>query len=659
MPEPTQRVELSTDLFKVTSEAPSATGGAPTQAEMLAPIPANQLRPGERIADFLILRVLGEGSFATVYLAHDVALDRRVALKVSERRGLGEGQALAELEHEHIVQVHAQFTDVTTGKHCLCLQYVAGTTLAGIIERLHRRGRPPTRGQDILDAISTESHDEIPFDPLGLHHRGILSTSDFPAAVCRLGAQLAGALHFAHRRGVLHCDVKPANVLVNLFGRPLLADFNVSVDADKTRPGKGVGGTIAYMAPEQLALFMKEGTGRVDERCDVYSLGVVLFELLTGQLPFEPARATSETAYNREQLRLQRGFDRTVSWEKYRLPPVLERVLRRCLDPDPERRYADAAELARALANAFEILTLAKSMPPGRRLTHWAERWPVAMLVVLTLLPQLAGSIVNIAYNTIQIKFTPEQQAAFHNVVLGYNAIVYPIGVYIVVRLMLPLVRAWRRLPSSGAMSDAEIDELRHRALTLGAWLIIVALAGWLPGGIMFPLLIDLQAGSVSWEVYTHFMISFAVAGLVAMVYSHFGIQFIMLRVFYLRLSNADSRDQVSTQKELAAASRWLTPFQYLTLVPLVGAILLLVAIGDASITFRLIVAGIISLAFIGVLIAMEVTRRLHGLVRLLGGESGESPAFPRFDQSGMASSGRDMLKINHSKKSGPGGETG
>src|SRR4051794_29449844 len=97
MPEPTEPVDLPTDLFKVTSGAPSATGGAPTQAEMIAPGPANQLRPGERFGDFLILRVLGEGSFATVYLAHDVALDRRVALKVSERRGLGEGQALAEL----------------------------------------------------------------------------------------------------------------------------------------------------------------------------------------------------------------------------------------------------------------------------------------------------------------------------------------------------------------------------------------------------------------------------------------------------------------------------------------------------------------------------------------------------------------------------------
>ena len=346
MSEPKERVEAS-DIFAVSQHGEtSGTLPAPTLVVQLTQASTDQrFRPGERFGDFVILRELGAGGFATVYLAHDVTLDRRVALKVSETGGLGEGQALAELEHQNIVQVYGQFTDSASGKHCLCLQYVPGATLAQIVERLHEDGKRPEQGLQILESIGIDSYEAIPFDPAGNRNRETIASCIFAAAVCRFGVQLAEALEFAHCRGVLHCDIKPANILVNPYGQPLLADFNVATDAEKSRFGQGVSGTIGYMAPEKLAIFLKQAAIEpVDERSDLYSLGVVLFELLTGRLPFKVPQRQHAPDSRLAHLQEQRAFSTAISWPE-KLPPVVERVIRRCLDPVPDQRYKDAGEL--------------------------------------------------------------------------------------------------------------------------------------------------------------------------------------------------------------------------------------------------------------------------------------------------------------------------
>jgi eukaryotic-like serine/threonine-protein kinase len=623
MPDDTEAIDEAKDIFAVTG-SDLVTGRTSLQTQIdhsPRPESGRSRVVGERFGDFLILRELGRGGFATVYLAHDVTLDRRVALKISDGCGLGErgeGQALAELEHDNIVQVHAQFTDAASGKHCLCLQYVPGTTLARVIAQLHKGGWRPERGEEILDVIAAETRDEVPFDPAGLRNRQMLAASSFAAAVCRVGVQLAEALQFAHRRGVLHCDIKPANVLINPYGRPMLADFNVAIDAERTHPGKCVGGTVAYMSPEQLSVFLREGNQRIDERSDIYSLGILLFEFLTGHGPFDLSACASPP----DLLRREQAFGTAVIWEKEHLPPVVERVLRRCLEPAPERRYTHAGEFAQSLANAFDLLTVETSLPAGGPVTARALRWPIAMLIVLTLLPQVAGSIVNIAYNAIEIRLGDAQQKAFANVVLAYNLIVYPIAIAILLRLAVPVVRLWKTIDVSGAMKGEEVDLLRRKSLRLGTWGIILALAGWLPGGLIFPLAIDAQAGPLAGRVYAEFIVSFTLSGLIALIYSHFGIQFIVLRIIYPRLGNADSFSRDAVRNELDRASRWFTLFQSLaTVVPLVGAVLLVAVTGYMTLSFRLLITGLIILGMVGVGVAFAVTRRLHRIVRLLQGE--------------------------------------
>lgn len=589
-----------------------------TQADASPRGPLPRFRAGERFGDFLILRELGHGGFATVYLALDVPLERRVALKVSEIRGLGEGRVLAELEHEHIVQVYAQFTHGETGKHCLCLQFVPGTTLAKVIERLHRKGHSPQQGIEILQAIGLDAREEVLFDPAGLRNMEVLAHCGFAPAVCQIGRQLAEALHFAHRRGVLHCDIKPANVLMNPFGRPLLADFNVSVEYDESRPSKSVGGTIVYMSPEQLAFHLRERDQRVDERSDIYSLGVLLFELLTGRLPFEATGAETE----RDLLRRRRAFDPTVPWEQERISPVLERILRRCLDPQPANRYPDAGELARALGNGSELLNIDSRLPIGDRLTRWAEKWPVLMLVALTLLPHLVATVVNIAYNLIEILLEASQKIAFARVILGYNLIVYPLAITLMLRRVAPVIRGWRKIAISGAMKGAEIDSIRRDSLRLASWGMILALAGWLPGGLIFPLAIDLQAGGMTASVYAHFMLSFTLSGLIALIYSYFGIQFVVLRIIYPRLGNADTYSKENSRTELSGVGRWFALLQILAgAVPLVGAVLLVAVTGEMTLSFRILMTSLIVLGMAGVGIVVALTRRLSQTVRLLEGD--------------------------------------
>jgi Protein tyrosine and serine/threonine kinase len=226
-----------------------STENAPSFRAAEAAPQAAQLRLGERIADFELLRLLGEGSFGQVFLARQLSLGRDVALKITRNRG-NEAQTLASLEHDHIVQVFTEVIDAGRGLRLLCMQYVPGTTLAQVMHRLRQRQRREWSGAALLQAIDELTPHPAPFHPAALRDREFLAAADLCQAVCWLGGRLAEALDHAHSRHVLHRDIKPANILLNHYGRPFLADFNLSFSADPIG-GAGAavfGGTLAYMA---------------------------------------------------------------------------------------------------------------------------------------------------------------------------------------------------------------------------------------------------------------------------------------------------------------------------------------------------------------------------------------------------------------------------
>src|SRR5262249_26999634 len=151
------------------------------------------LKPGDRLDDFELVRLLGAGSFGRVFLARQLSLGRLVALKITAGAG-NEARTLARLEHEHILLIFFEVADPLQGLHLLCMQYVPGSTLARVIEALERIDRADWDGQAILDVLDAADSEPVNLNAAALRDRELLAESDFVEAGCWLGARLAEAL---------------------------------------------------------------------------------------------------------------------------------------------------------------------------------------------------------------------------------------------------------------------------------------------------------------------------------------------------------------------------------------------------------------------------------------------------------------------------------
>ncbi|MGC1275852.1 MAG: serine/threonine-protein kinase [Planctomycetaceae bacterium] len=307
---------------------------------------------GEEILGFRLVEEIGRGSASRVFLATDPDLSgRTVVIKVG--RAHDEAAALGRLEHPGIVPVLSARIDPVTELSVLCMPYWGRGTLLHLIDRLHA-GAPPQTGRDLQNAAKAVT-DEFVTGPAP-DRRPV--PRRFADAVALFGAGLGEALAYAHARGIVHSDVKPSNVLVTTDGKPRLLDFNLARVAEAD--DRLVGGTLPYMAPEQLAAWA-EHAGPIGPAADVYSLGATLHELLTGQPPFgridEPDVATAAATLAE---RHRRG-PQPIPPERVRGNRQLGRLIAACLVTDPQRRPT-AAALAAALV---------ASVPQPRRPLPW------------------------------------------------------------------------------------------------------------------------------------------------------------------------------------------------------------------------------------------------------------------------------------------------
>lgn len=329
----------------------------PPVSEYAEPDPLDgQLRSGHVIEDYEIVRLLGIGGTSSVYLARQRQLDRLVALKVS-CGAPSEGIKLAALEHDSIVPV---FAEHVVGRYrLLAMRYVPGATLAQLLEHFGSKDRGSLTQQELSDAVAQLTA-EWP-DALDAVEAPSQGRTPFVEVVCQVIRDLANALEYAHQRGVLHRDVKPENVLLTKSGRAMLVDFNVAVQLQSAgeEGTELLGGTLAYMAPEHLAALSRTEAGvgattavgdRVDARSDVYSLGIVLYELLMGQRPFRVVESErSLVSGTREALAERiRGAPAFPIGQKH-VSPALQFIVTKCLTPTPAERYQSAGELAEDL----------------------------------------------------------------------------------------------------------------------------------------------------------------------------------------------------------------------------------------------------------------------------------------------------------------------
>jgi serine/threonine protein kinase len=591
------------------------------------------LLPGQQVDDFEVLRVLGKGAFGTVYLARQISLDRQVALKVTDQRG-DEGRNMAPLEHEHIVQVFSETLD-DCGHRLLCMRYVPGPTLNAVLEELRQQGRAQWNGAAVLEIIDRLTPEPAAFDPGALRDRELLRQSDWMGTACWIGARLAEALAYAHGRGVVHRDIKPANILCTQYGRPMLVDFNLAARPRKLAPGAAeiFGGTLAYMSPEHLEAFSSdEAASRhsIAESSDIYALGVVLYEMLCGELPFPLPKSKGSA---REAVRTMAAERRAAVPS---LPPdyprVLDESVRRCLAPDAEQRWRSGTELSAALEGCREYHSATKTVPSLSHLERLLGRRPFLGMVLLALVPAVIATIVNIAYNHIRIisHLTAEQQTVFMRLVPIYNSIVYAIGLTLALRVVLPVYRAWQQ-PRGAPDGASRIDAARAQALAWPLWAAGLPCIGWVPGAVVFPAVLSLF-GPMTWHVVLHLFISFLLSGMISISYGFLVIQCVVVCFFYPRLW-LDARNFHQTAAvELAPVAGWLRVAQVLcALIPLAGAILM-VGIGPAPAEyhlFRALVAALIALGMLGFHLAMRSTRLLSSAVSALGGKASARSAAP------------------------------
>ncbi len=339
---------------------------------------------GETFLGFRLLRELGRGSFARVFLAAEPDLgDRLVAVKVSPHGG-AEAQTLGRLDHPNVVKVYAVRKDRATGLTAVCMPYLGGATLHSVLAAFS--AGPPRLARVILEAARTTDGPPFSAEPQTPHP--LLATASYAEGVGLLGAQIADALAFLHARGIFHRDLKPSNVLLCPDGRAMLLDFNLSADPHADRERRG--GTLPYMAPEQVAATFgtDDSAPPVDGRSDLFSLGVILFELLTGRLPFGTVPPGEPTAEDGAALMArQRAGAPAIRRLCRDVPTGLARILDGCLRFDRTQRPASAAAVAAVLR---------RDLTAHRRALRRLGRRPRRVAVALTLI--LAAASGGVAY---------------------------------------------------------------------------------------------------------------------------------------------------------------------------------------------------------------------------------------------------------------------
>jgi serine/threonine protein kinase len=404
-------------IDEVCKDHPELRGAVAKRIEMLKrmglvsatapPIPADEARPlrdfPEMLGDFRLQKRIGGGGMGVVYLAKQESLGREVALKLirpehlyfegAKLRFRREVEAIAALAHPGIVPIYTVGEE--KGIPYYAMERVAGSPLSDVLEKARMRDVQELTGEDFAALI--EGVDAI--QAVGVGQR---LGSTWIQACLRVMLEVTDAVAHAHSRGIIHRDLKPSNVLLRLDGRAVVVDFGLALQqgGDKlTQTGSALG-SPHYMAPEVWS----GGGSAADARCDVYALGVMLYEMLGLHLPFQGQNEELFVQVMRGEFDSLRRRNPNVPWD-------VETVCLKAMDLEPSRRYATAAEFGTDLRNLLELRPIQAARPsPWMRVKRYAQRHPgtamagVLAFFIVVVFPLAYASVLRLKNREIERK---------------------------------------------------------------------------------------------------------------------------------------------------------------------------------------------------------------------------------------------------------------
>ncbi|WP_306363857.1 protein kinase [Nocardia sp. CC227C] len=625
-PDETTRPPDATGLFGFDDATRTTAHGTSTQFDPAAAPDTGDLLDrieiGQRIDEFDLLTGLGSGAFARVFLARQRSLQRLVAVKISADHGT-EPQTLAQLDHDYIVRVFDQrlmsglMTESGRRLRLLYMQFLPGGTLLGVLRWV--RATPPAErsGRLLLDAVDAAMEEKGEIRPTDSSVRAEIAELSWPETVAWLGRRLAEALDYADSHGVLHRDVKPANVLLTAEAVPKLADFNISFsrNLDGASPVSYFGGSLSYMSPEQLEA-CHPGRARsaadLDTRADIFSLGVVLWELLTGAKPFDDSTAGPDDHGDRTTLEAmldrRRGGVEPAALE--RVPPdcpaALRRVLLTCLAPDREQRWSSGSVLAKQLDMCLDERARDLVDPPPHSWRLRLRSWRILVITLAIGIPNVLASLYNIGHNDMLIvsRLTADAQRTFTLVTATVNGLFYPIGIVVVCYLGRHVITVPHGLKRGRTFDADTLRAARKDVLLLGERASFVVFTLWVLAGITFPISLRLATGEIPAHGMVHFLVSLVVCGAIAVAYPFFLVTFYLVRCIYpmfLRHGDISADDAVWLHRLGRRCTGYLAVAASVPLLAVAGVTFLPPAdIPEIIVAVRVLCVGGI-VAFVGV----------------------------------------------------------
>ncbi|MFT7619861.1 MAG: serine/threonine protein kinase/formylglycine-generating enzyme required for sulfatase activity [Planctomycetota bacterium] len=374
----------------------------------------------KKLGRYIIQRRLGRGGMGVVFLADDPTMHRQVAVKMlpkgmvhdqdAKQRFQREAAAAADLSHPSIVPIYEVGSEGEIPFYAM--RHVVGDSLREFATKaLHPELRSTDRKAPSMESASFLRNAIGLIRTTARIRARVTVSAKGIEAILRIGEQTARGLAHAHSRGVIHRDVKPANIMVDRQGSAQLLDFGlakIESRASMTKTGLMVG-TVAYMAPEQIS----DELGAVDGRTDIYSLGVTLFECLAGCRPFRGATS--------EALMFQ-ALNKAPPSPLIFVPELsrdIETIILKCLEKKPDRRYKNAIELAEDIARVRAHKRI-EAQPIGvlGHLWRWAEyhrglaAMSVAIFLILAAIPLLSWQRTIVRENQLQADFERENSIA-------------------------------------------------------------------------------------------------------------------------------------------------------------------------------------------------------------------------------------------------------